>query len=220
MKKDASNVEDMNIPQITECLSLSCIASFKDWSSIFRTRSLTLCKMDFNDKSDSVTVLVHKIVINNRSFRVLCEQNVWLFINKSSRSYLYLEKTNSYQHSTLSTLMSKRPVRRYCSVHELNGKWLSYLVFPWLSDAVETSTSRVLLPASRDQSHHWSWLCCDSFFTFFFLRSSRLHFRTLQNWNGNILKKWFHSSRVKFPSVSMSASWFFVSRYLIRIWWS
>ena len=30
-------------------------------------------------------------------------------------------------------------------------------------------------------------------------------------------KKWFHSSRVKFPLVSMSASWFLVSMYLIWI---
>ena len=30
-------------------------------------------------------------------------------------------------------------------------------------------------------------------------------------------KRWFHSSRVKFPLVSMSASWFFVSMYLIWI---
>ena len=59
MKTNACNVEDMNIPHITECLSLSCVASFEDWSNIFRTRSFTLCKkdLDFNDKSDSVTVL-------------------------------------------------------------------------------------------------------------------------------------------------------------------
>ena len=30
-------------------------------------------------------------------------------------------------------------------------------------------------------------------------------------------KRWFHSSRVKFPLVSMSASWFLVSMYLIWI---
>ena len=31
MKTAACNVEDMNIPQIEECLSMSCIASFEDW---------------------------------------------------------------------------------------------------------------------------------------------------------------------------------------------
>ena len=38
MNTDASNVEDINIPHINECLSLSCIASFEDWSNIFRTQ--------------------------------------------------------------------------------------------------------------------------------------------------------------------------------------
>ena len=33
----------------------------------------------------------------------------------------------------------------------------------------------------------------------------------------NKRKRWFHSSRVKFPLVSMSASWFLVSMYLIWI---
>ena len=32
MNTDASNVEDINIPQIEERLSMSCIASFEDWS--------------------------------------------------------------------------------------------------------------------------------------------------------------------------------------------
>ena len=59
MNGDASNVEDINIHQIKERLSMSCIASFEDWFNIFRTRSSTLCKndRDFNEMSDSVTVL-------------------------------------------------------------------------------------------------------------------------------------------------------------------
>ena len=53
---------------------------------------------DFNDMSDSVTVLrVHIIIINNKSVRVLCEQTGWLLTNKSPRSYFHhistLEKT-------------------------------------------------------------------------------------------------------------------------------
>ena len=35
----------------------------------------------------------------------------------------------------------------------------------------------------------------------------------------NKYKRWFHSSRVKFPLVSMSASWVLVSIYLIWIFW-
>ena len=59
MKTDACNVEDINIHHIKECLMLSCVAFFEDWFNIFRTRSFTLCKndLDFNDRSDSVTVL-------------------------------------------------------------------------------------------------------------------------------------------------------------------
>ena len=37
LKIDASNVEVINIHQIKECLLLSCVASFEDWSNIFRT---------------------------------------------------------------------------------------------------------------------------------------------------------------------------------------
>ena len=59
MRTDACNVEDINILHIKECLLLSCFASFEDWSTIFRTRPFTLCKndLDFNDMSDSATVL-------------------------------------------------------------------------------------------------------------------------------------------------------------------
>ena len=44
---------------LEECVLLSCVACFEDWSSIFRTRSFTLCRndLDFNDMSDSATVL-------------------------------------------------------------------------------------------------------------------------------------------------------------------
>ena len=59
MKTNACNVKDINIHHIKECLLLSCVASFEDWSNIFRTRSFTLCKndLDFNDMSDSAMVL-------------------------------------------------------------------------------------------------------------------------------------------------------------------
>ena len=58
MNTDARKVEDINIPHITECLSLSFVAYFEDWSSIFHTRSFTLCKndLDSNDISDSASV--------------------------------------------------------------------------------------------------------------------------------------------------------------------
>ena len=71
MNTDACNVEDINILHIKECLSLSFIASFEDWSTTFRTRSFTLCKndLDLNNMSDSATVL--EIVINDEPVCVL-----------------------------------------------------------------------------------------------------------------------------------------------------
>ena len=59
LKTVACNVEGINIQHIKERLLLSCVASFEDWSIIFRTQTLTLCKndLDLNDTSDSATVL-------------------------------------------------------------------------------------------------------------------------------------------------------------------
>ena len=58
MNTDSSNVEDINIHQIIERLSMSCIASSGERSNIFRNRSFTLCKndRDFREKFDSVTL--------------------------------------------------------------------------------------------------------------------------------------------------------------------
>ena len=58
MNTDASNVEDINIPQIIERFSMSCIASSGEWSNIFRNRSFTLLKNDrhLREKFDSVAV--------------------------------------------------------------------------------------------------------------------------------------------------------------------
>ena len=58
MNTDATNVEDINIHHIQECLLLPFVASFEDWYCLFRTRSFTLCKndRDFDERSDSVAV--------------------------------------------------------------------------------------------------------------------------------------------------------------------
>ena len=74
--------------------------------------------------------------------------------------------------------------------------------------------------ASRDLIHHRHRFCCDSFFTCIFLCSFRHHFKTSGGTEMAMLNKhnkWFHSWRVKFPFVSLSASWFLVSMYLIWI---
>ena len=118
MNFDASNVEDISIHHIKECLLLSCIASYEDWSNIFRTRSFTLCKndLDFNERSDSVTVLESKKSSSMTNLFVCC-------VNKSAGCSLTslpfllpalhpistLEKTTFHQYSILSSLMSKLP---------------------------------------------------------------------------------------------------------------
>ena len=58
MNTDAYNVENINIHQIIERLSMSCVASFDDWSNIFRNRSFTLFKndRDFRERFDYVAV--------------------------------------------------------------------------------------------------------------------------------------------------------------------
>ena len=73
MNTDASNVEDINIPYIKKCLLLSCVASFEDWSSIFRTRSFILCKndLDFSDNSDSIGVSQVSPIHRESSLRTL-----------------------------------------------------------------------------------------------------------------------------------------------------
>ena len=58
MNTDASNVENINIHQIIERLTMSCIASSGERSNIFRNRSLTLFmnERDFRERSDSAAV--------------------------------------------------------------------------------------------------------------------------------------------------------------------
>ena len=78
MNTDAGNVEDINIPHITECLSLSFVASFEDWYCLFRTWSVTLCKNDrdfYRHLWFCFDVWIRIIVSNNESVRVLFEQN-------------------------------------------------------------------------------------------------------------------------------------------------
>ena len=58
MNTDASNVEDKNIHQIIERLSMSCIESSGERSNIFRNRSCPLFKNErhFRERLDSAAV--------------------------------------------------------------------------------------------------------------------------------------------------------------------
>ena len=120
MNTDGCNVEDITFTSLNNLCYCLVLHLLRIGPTSFALDHSPLCKndLDFNDKSDSMTVLesIHIIVINNKSVRVPCEPTGWLFINNSPRSDLHhfirfptLEKTIFRQHSTLNSLMSKRP---------------------------------------------------------------------------------------------------------------
>ena len=104
------------------------------------------------------------------------------------------------------------------SIHELRGTFrLSDLVFPGLSDAVEASTFGSLT-LYRETKFIIGF---DFVVTLSSPASSfdiALHLLMELKWLMlNKHKRWLPSSRVKISLVSMSASWFLVSMYLIWI---
>ena len=163
----------MNILHITECSSPSSIASFEDCFCLVRTWSFTLCKnvLDPNDNSDSAS----SSSITNWCARV--EPFYLPLIHQMST----LEKTKFHQNSILSGLMSVRK-QRVSPFHRTSqlANWKEFDFHIWSSRAFRCNRwNGSPFTASRDQIHHWSRLCCDSFFTWIFLRSFRHHFRTL-----------------------------------------
>ena len=104
MNTDASNVEDINISQIIERLSMSCIASFEEWSNIFRNRSFTLFKndRDFSERFHSVAVSES---ISSSSMTNL-SSTVSPFLFPTFHQISTLEETTCRQCSILSSLMS------------------------------------------------------------------------------------------------------------------
>ena len=112
------------------------------------------------------------------------------------------------------------PVLSYISVCALRGLWLSCLVFPGLSDAVDDRAGgglsmlrAIKLIIGLDFAVTLS--SPDSFCVLFDITSE--HSAELKWLMLNKHKRWFHSSRMTFPLVNMSASWFLVSVYLIWI---
>ena len=91
--------------------------------------------------------------------------------------------TNSCQHSTLRNLMSKRLKQVslfFDAAHSMSSDVVDLHV--WFFSAFWCSSGKhVKIPyaVSRDQFHHRLRFCCDSFFTWMFLRSFRHHFRTM-----------------------------------------
>ena len=162
-----------------------------------------------------------------------------VFYHPSIHQIPTLEKTKLCQRPILSSLLSAcfqrigggglardlcHGKQRVSPLHHISQlayseDWLSQLLFTGLSDAEDDRSegalaikfiigldfavtvsspvsSFVLFDTASEQSVELKWLI-------------------LHKYN-----KWFHSSRVKFPLVSMSASWFLVSMYLIWIFGS
>ena len=108
-----------------------------------------------------------------------------------------------------------------CSVHEVRDIWLSCLVFRGLSDAVEASTSGVLSLHRETKfiigfDFAVTLSSPESFFVLFDITSEHSVELTWLMLNNH--KRWFHSSRVKFPLVSMSASWFWCQCIWFGFW--
>ena len=155
---------------------------------LFRTWSFTLCKndLDRNDNSDSASA--------------------WEFVS----SFSITNRSACCELTTGLTVLS------YFSVCGLRGVWLSYLVFPGLSDAVEDSATGVLSLHRETKfiigfDFAVTLSSPESFCVLFAIVSE--HTVELKWLILNKHNKWLHSSRVKFPFVKMSAIWFLVSMY-------
>ena len=177
-----------------------------------------------------VGVRVHIIVFNNKSVRVLCEQTGWLFINRCHRSYF---------HQFIRSPLLRKPIlvnipfwvawwgsvldRSPCSLMLLSPRPQRKLTFmsgfpraSWCSWSQHIKSS---FATSRNQIQHRFRLCCDSFFTWIFLRSFRHHFRTIGITETANVKQTQKVLPFITCDISLSqyvASWFLVSMYLIR----
>ena len=137
-----TDVEDINIHQIIERLSMSCIESSGEPSS----RSFTLFKNDhdFRERFDSAAVSESisssKTNSSSTSLSVLAPNispRFPLLRRPFHRQYSILSIDELAPNTSLVVLVC-------CSFNELNGTWLSDLVFHGLSDAAEASTSGFL----------------------------------------------------------------------------
>ena len=234
MNTDASSVEDINIPKINVCFCL-VLHLLRIGPASFALDHSPCARMlvILNDMSDSVTVSESISSSSTKNPSVCCVTNrvvvhlqVSPFLLPTFHQICTREKTTVRQYSTLSNLMSKRPKQvslLFDAAHSTSSEvlpdfqiWFS----PGLSDAVEASTfgSLALYRETKfiigfDFAGTLSSLA--SFCVLFDITSYQLVELIWLMFNKH--KSLFHSSRVKFPFVSMSASWFLVSMYLIWI---
>ena len=178
--------------------------------------------------SDSATVSESIKSFSTMNLSVRCAfTTVSLFCLPSFHQVSTLETTNFSQQSTLSSLTRKRPLHFslfFDVAHSMSSEIVDFHVwFSWMfSDAVEASTSGFLSLHRKTRFIIGFDFAVTLFFTWIFLRSFWHHFRTIDRiemTNVKQIQKWFHSSRVEFPLVSVSASWFLVSMYLMDPNW-
>ena len=223
MNTDASTVEDINIHQIIGRLSMSCIESSGERFIIFRNRLFTLFRneRDFRERSDSVTVSES---LSTSITNSLDTGLTVLYFDISPDFSTWEDHLWSLFHSEefdeLASITGF-PVLFWCTVNELRGTfWLSDLVFPGFSDAVEASTVGSLtrhLDTEFVIGFDFSVALSSPASSCVLFDIALTLLMELKWLMFNKHKRWFHSSRVKFPFVSMSASWFLVSMYLIWI---
>ena len=159
---------------------MSCIESSGGRFSIFRNRSLTLFKneRDFKEKFDSVAVSESiSISITNSldtGFTVLVfDISAETQLRKSlfvSIPFWVVSWASAHYRSHRSCLLLVPRAQRYLTF--ISGFHQAF----WCSRGKHV---RIPCAASRDQIHHRLRFYCDSFFTWFFLRSFRHHFKTI-----------------------------------------
>ena len=182
MDTDASNVEDMNIHQNKECLSMSCIASFEEWSNIFRTRSFTLCKNDRDFRESFVSAAVSEsisISMTNLFTYRSCRSCIQHFIRfPLLRKPLFV----SIPFWEAWWASAENGSHRTCSLHiQRAQRYILTFKFGFHRAWRCSRGKHVRIPhmASWYQIHYRLWFCCDPFFTCIFWRSFRHHFKTI-----------------------------------------
>ena len=179
MNTDASNVEDINIHQIIERLSMYCIESSGERFNICRNRSFTLFWNEryFEERSDSVAVAESMSMSMTNFFHT----GLTVLVPDISPEFpTWEDHLSSMFHAEefdeqASITGLKAPV---CCTFK-RAQW-NYLTFRFgVHRVFRCSRSKHPYTASRHQIHQRLWFCCDSFFTCIFSCSFRHRTKTV-----------------------------------------
>ena len=175
---------------VVQHLSHSIIHSVQEWSGLQR-------KIWFCDGAG-----IHIIVINNLSVRALCEQTGWLFIYDSPSSYcqhfirfpLWRRPcfvSIPFWEAWWGNVLYKSP-RSWLLLSPRTLKYSTFISgFPRSFWCDKSKHNKIPFAASRDQIHLRLRFCCDSFFTWIFLRSFRHRFgAACRAKDADIWKEW------------------------------